>query len=552
VNARRLDWHALLPRRRGQPPEHWLLLGAGPELPRLVVELGLAGSATNACDDDAECAEVVALLSGAREGLERAIRALAPGGCLYWEVDRTSRATVALTPGRARRRLRAVGLTPLAIYWVGPGWSRASRYLPIGPPEPLAWYLRTMNASTSAAAAVLRRMLLVVVRFPAITGWLVPRFAVIAVSERAASERAASDPVPAAPSPAALADPDIPPRVRSSPVPPILVSGGEEAWSRITLLAFEPGATAPANIVKIVRRAEFDEATRHEHDVLLDLRSRVDEATRATVPEPIALLAVGRRVAIVQDAARGSSALARMNHWPHRGRRRRRDFELTTEWLISLHAQTTRSRVTPESPDWKTHVERPLDRFGEHFGPRSAVVRLFERVRHHTTDLGAELPIVLRHMDLGPWNVLIEGDRVHVIDWEVARDGPAMTDLVYAAFHWSLAAPGRATEPNGRRHLRWLFAETPADDPDWSSIHAALRRYGRALRVDPRLVPSLVVLTFVDQALDRFDRLQRMGTPDHDPWTQNRYVGYVEEIAAFDDGWLTASELARAGHEGSR
>jgi len=542
VNARRLDWHTLLPRRSGQPPEHWLLLGAGPELSRLVAELGLAGSATNACDDDAERADVVALLHGAREGLERAIGALAAGGCLYWEVDRTSLATAALTPGRARRRLRGAGLTPLAVYWVGPGWSRASRYLPIDPPGPITWYLRTMNASTSAASVVLRRILRIIVRFPSVTGLLVPRFAVIAASEPVAAET----------SPAALADPAIPSRVRSSPVPPILVSGGEEAWSRITLLAFEPGATAPANIVKIARRAEFDEATRHEHDVLLDLRSRVDAATRATVPEPIALLAVGRRAAIIQDAARGSSALARMSRWPHQGRRRRRDFELTTEWLISLHSQTTVSRVTPGSPEWKTHVNGPLDRFGEHFGPRSAVVRLFERVRHHTTHLGAELPIVLRHMDLGPWNVLIEGDRIHVIDWEVARDGPAMTDLVYASLHWSLAAHGRAAEPELRRHLRRLFAGTDADDPDWSSIHAALRRYGRALGVDPRLVPSLVVLTFVDQALDRFDRLQRMGTPDHDPWTQNRYVGYIEEIAAFDGGWLTASELARAGHEGPR
>jgi hypothetical protein len=86
VNTRRLDSHALLPRRRWLPPERWLLLGAGPELPRLAVEFGLAGSATIATDD-AEPADVVPLLHGATERLERAIGALAPGGYLYWEVD---------------------------------------------------------------------------------------------------------------------------------------------------------------------------------------------------------------------------------------------------------------------------------------------------------------------------------------------------------------------------------------------------------------------------------------------------------------------------------
>jgi hypothetical protein len=128
----------------------------------------------------------------------------------------------------------------------------------------------------------------------------------------------------------------------------------------------------------------------------------------------------------------------------------------------------------------------------------------------------------------------------------VARDGPALTDLVYASLHWSFAAHHQATELMRRRHLRWLFAGSDGGDPSWSSIHNAIRRYCRALGVAPRLVPALVVLTFVDQALDRYDRLQLMGTRDTDPWTQNRYVGYVEEIAAFGDRWLADSELARA------
>jgi aminoglycoside phosphotransferase (APT) family kinase protein len=510
------------------------LLGAEQELPRLAVQLGLAGSAMNTTDD-AQPAEVVALLHGATESLERAAGTLAPGGYLYWEVDRMSLTSAALTPDRARRRLRAAGLTPLAVYWVGPGWSRASRFLPIGPREPLAWYLGTMNASSGPLSWVLRRILRMIVRYVPIPALLVPRFAVVAASE----------PIAFDPAPAALADPAVPASIRSSPVPPILIAGGEEAWSRITLLAFEPGATAPSVVVKVVRHAEFDMATRHEHEFLLDLRSRVDQVTRSTVPEPIALLQVGPRPAVVQDAARGSSALARMRRWPRRGHARWRDLELTTDWLISMHSQTTRSREMPGSAAWEAHVDERLGRFSDRFGPRSPVIGLFGRIRRHTTDLAADLPIVLNHMDLGPWNVLIEGDRVRVIDWEVARDGPALTDLLYASLHWSLAAHGLATEPARRRHLQRLFGSARSD-PASAPIHDMVRRYCRALGVDPRLIPALVVLTFVDQALDRYDRLQLVSTPDKDPWTHNRYVGYVEEIAAFEDGWLTANDLAPA------
>jgi aminoglycoside phosphotransferase (APT) family kinase protein len=149
-------------------------------------------------------------------------------------------------------------------------------------------------------------------------------------------------------------------------------------------------------------------------------------------------------------------------------------------------------------------------------------------------------------MDLGPWNVLIEEEQIRVIDWEVARDGPALTDLVYASLHWSFAVHGQMSEPARRRRLRPLFARTAGADPDWAPIHNALNRYNRALGVDLRLVPSLIVLTFVDQALDRCDRLQLMATPDPDPWAQNRYVGYVEEVASFEDDWLTASVPPRA------
>lgn len=541
MNVRRLDWHALLPRRTGPPAEHWLLLGAGPELSRLVVQLGLAGSAAIA-PDDAEPADVVALLHGASEPLERAIAALGPGGYLYWEVDRTSLRTVDLTPGRARRRLRAAGITPLAIYWVGPGWSRATRYLPIDPPGPLAWYLETMAVPTGPVSSALRRILRVIVRHPSILALLVPRFAVVAARSPVATQTA----------PAALADPVVPQSVRSSAVPPVLVTGGEEAWSRITMVAFEAGVAAPSIVVKIARRAEFDEATRHEHEVLLHLRGRVDPAMRSTVPEPIALLEAGPRAAVVQGAARGSSAFARMRRRPRDGQQRRRDLDRAAAWLISLHSQTTRSRVKPGSPGWATHVDQALDRFSDRFSPRGDVLHLFERMRQHTQTLGADLPIVLRHMDLGPWNVLIEGDGVRVLDWEVARDGPAMTDLVYVALHWSFAAHGQVTELQRRHHLHWLFAGSAAGDADRSGIHAAVRRYGRSMSMDPLLFPALVVLTFVDQALDRDDRTRRTGTPDRDPWTQNRYVGYVEETAAFDDGWLTSGELTRAyGPEGT-
>ncbi len=526
-NARRLDWHVLLPRRQSDTPGHWLLLGGGLDLPRLAVDLGLAGSATTEESVDGP-ADVVALLHGSREPLGRAVDALAPGGILYWEIDRRSIRRSVVTPGRALSRIRAAGLIPLTVYWVGPGWSRPSRFLPVDPPGPIAWYLSTSNADRSPVRGALRRLAGRLVRWPRIASLLVPRFAVVATSGRR----------PTLCIPAALGHPDVPASVRTSSIPPILVAAGVEPWGRMTLLAFDEEGSAPAVVVKIGRHAEFDEANRHEHEVLVDLRDRLDTATRSTVPDPIALIDVGGRPAIVQGAARGSSALARMPG-RHHGHGPWMDLDLTAEWLISLGRQTSRSPAAPGSPGWSRHVDEPLARFARAFGPRAEVDRLFGRLRDYTTAVGAELAVVLCHRDLGPWNVLVDGNTVRVIDWEVARDGPAVTDLVYASLHWSFAHDGRASEPARRYQLRRLLTESLEDDPGQSAIRGAIHRYSEALQVDLRLVPALVVLTVVEQALDRFDRLQQLAMRDRDPWAQNRYAGYVAEIATFDPDWLT-------------
>jgi thiamine kinase-like enzyme len=167
------------------------------------------------------------------------------------------------------------------------------------------------------------------------------------------------------------------------------------------------------------------------------------------------------------------------------------------------------------------------------------VDRLFRDLVDQAAAAGAELPIVHCHRDLGPWNVLVEGDGVRVIDWEVARDGPALTDLVYASIHWTFEAHSLANEADRRRELRRLFSGQENGDAGPSSVRAAIRRSIDALRIDQRLVPPLVVLTMVGQALDRFDRLARVGRADPRPWLDNRYAGYVAELAAFGDGWIS-------------
>jgi hypothetical protein len=115
---------------------------------------------------------------------------------------------------------------------------------------------------------------------------------------------------------------------------------------------------------------------------------------------------------------------------------------------------------------------------------------------------------------------------------------------VYASLHWSFARDGRVGERARLHQLRRLLTEFLGGRPGPIRHSRAIHRYSEAVRVDLRLVPALVVLTVVEQALDRFDRLQQLATRDRDPWEQNRYAGYVAEIATFDPDWLTDQRIS--------
>ena len=69
----------------------------------------------------------------------------------------------------------------------------------------------------------------------------------------------------------------------------------------------------------------------------------------------------------------------------------------------------------------------------------------------------APLPIVFGHHDLLPGNLIDDGKRLWLIDWEYGGFGTAMFDLA------NLAANGRFTADDDRRLLESYFRQPPSD-----------------------------------------------------------------------------------------
>jgi aminoglycoside phosphotransferase (APT) family kinase protein len=179
------------------------------------------------------------------------------------------------------------------------------------------------------------------------------------------------------------------------------------------------------------------------------------------------------------------------------------------------------------------------------FGAQAAESQLFSAVAQSVDRCdGLAVPLCWQHTDFVPWNMFREHGELRVIDWEVARPGPAVADLLHFLIHWDADRYAhRHEEPQVRRILGYLTGESefPAGIDGRRLVDAYLRRMG----VDRSLLPYLLVYTLAEQAVERGRRLRAAhgdGVVDADSLP---FVAYLRAMAAQSDR-LFPSEARRA------
>ena len=504
--VRSLDWRFLLPASGVDPLERLLLQGCEAGTARLVVEAGVAETVTTETDDGP--VDAVVSLGGDPRELEALLVRLRPGGVFYAEVDRGSWHTVAWTPSRLDRRLRGAGFRT-AVYLRRRRAGHDGLFVPLDAAGAVPWYLREVVGHRTPTRRLARRSLQLLVRGNGRRlGMLARRYSVVGVAESPGSRVRARGLA----SPALLGS-------GGTGVLPALLAGGEGAWSRVVLLPFGPGDAQPREILKLPRTPEHNEATEREQRTLARLGSILPADLAAGVPSARGLRTwSGLRVGT--ESFVGGSPVGRQPR-----RRADRALDAAVDWLIRLDSATREALSDEPRPPtrevlddaFRSTVERlRLPLAIEDVCARFGVDRVGERL----------LPLVWQHGDLTPLNLRWDGRRHTVVDWESARPGPALCDLLYLLLHWPWRGLPRFGEAPGQV-LDALFLSGGSRAAD--AVATQVRRYSAALGLDDVHAGPLLLRMLSQQAIDRAQRIGDLGLdPVED---QNLYAELFRRVA---------------------
>jgi aminoglycoside phosphotransferase (APT) family kinase protein len=515
---RAVDWRFLLPDPPGSRFEHLVLLGGTAELAARALEVGLAGRISHNISGSAS-ADAVVVLHRARVPLRDAARCLSPGGVLYYEVDRLASGFRRFAPERIRQALHEAGLSGVALYAVMPDFRDPRMYLPLDVAAPLRWYVDTRSDAFTLRQLLVRKGL------RAATGLDGRRFARFA--PRIALTAVAGETRPSAPS--VLDRAELPSELRGKHLRPVLLTHGGD---RVIMLPFPADGAEPAAVLKVPKLPGFNGRTEHEQATLRTLWSRLGPALRRSVPRPLGMLRHGEVTVAVESYASGP-LLSRSGE-RRSGLRLERlsDLQLATAWLADFHVQAQISRPAWGVTECSRWVEEPLERFRETFGLTSLEEQLFAATREYARSLdGTPLPMVLQHRDFTVWNIARRGAQLHVLDWEGARPGPALCDLLHFIPHWYETVHHAHDESARQRCFRRLLFARTRRDRFREAADEAIDRYLGRLDMSARFRPLLMVYTWVELALRRADQQQVQEEAGDDPRAGNRNFAFLAILA---------------------
>ena len=272
--------------------------------------------------------------------------------------------------------------------------------------------------------------------------------------------------------------------------------------SKVCFFIFADDEASPRYIAKLPRSPAYNDELMGEIVAIQSLRQVVTDELKATLPGPMHVVSLSGHYVIIEPVLPGQpmDALTMVN-----GRldpsSTARQVALAHHWLIEIQQNAPHRRQTIDAATlWDQFVE-PLERMKTNSELTQSEEKHAEEVCSELRALeGRDLPLYLYHGDFRPGNILVDGDRIAVLDWQFSRPlAPPLLDwfsFVFRLYSGSVQLPdidGSLEKYRAAFHevffARNWFSELVAD---------YTRAYCKALHVEEAYVPLLFSLFVVN------------------------------------------------------
>ena len=273
-----------------------------------------------------------------------------------------------------------------------------------------------------------------------------------------------------------------------------------------TYLLFENGQSYPSLIVKA---SNAREELQGEHDNLKRLAAGATPAFRGTVPEVVEFRQIDNRWYLVQTSVQGRLLTANLHRLAREGAFFRRVLTNATSWLFDFHRST--GVVETPAPDLAIRFAECAEEFFDRFRVSDRSKAWIQECAWVLDDDSiAAIPMVTSHGDFCPANLLVDGDRIGVIDWEMPnRREIAPTDLLHFIHSYALE-----TSRDEHDHLDRLERLMFGEDPAARVVAECLTRYRAELPTDSRVLDILPTLFWMESAVDKARYMDAADTPN--------------------------------------